>query len=113
MRDEAARLGFITDPADPLRLVSACPGAPSCGSGRMETRALAAEIATFADGRTIHVSGCAKGCAHPGPAAFTIVGLDEGAGIVVEGTPRDIPSRLVPLADLREALRDMFEKNGA
>ena len=110
---EASSLGFITDPADPLRLVSACPGAPSCGSGRMETRALAAEIATFADGRTIHVSGCAKGCAHPGPAAFTIVGLDEGAGIVVEGTPRDMPSRLVPLADLRAALRDMFEKNGA
>jgi len=113
LREQALSLGFITDPADPLRLVSACPGAPSCGSGRMETRALAAEIATFADGRTIHVSGCAKGCAHPGPAAFTIVGLDEGAGIVVEGTPRDMPSRLVPLADLRAALRDIFEKNGA
>jgi len=110
---EASSLGFITDPADPLRLVSACPGAPSCGSGRMETRALAAEIATFADGRTVHVSGCAKGCAHPGSAAVTIVGLDEGAGIVVEGTPRDMPSRLVPLADLRAALRDIFEKNGA
>jgi len=113
LRNEAMRLGFITDPADPRRLVSACPGAPSCASGRMETRTLAAEIAAFANGRTIHISGCAKGCAHPGPAAFTIVGLDEGAGIVVEGTPRDIPSRLVPLADLRAALRDMFEKNGA
>ena len=113
LRFEASKLGFITDPADPLRFVSACPGAPSCGSGRMETRVLAAEIAALANGRTVHVSGCAKGCAHPGPAAFTIVGLDEGAGIVVEGTPRDVPSRLVPLADLRAALRDMFEKNGA
>ncbi|HEY9216055.1 MAG TPA: precorrin-3B synthase, partial [Ancylobacter sp.] len=113
LRVEASTLGFITDPADPRRLVSACPGAPSCGSGRMETRVLAAEIATLAKGRSVHVSGCAKGCAHPGPAALTIVGLDEGAGIVVEGTPRDTPSRLVSIADLRAALRDMFEKIGA
>ena len=113
LRFEASKLGFITDPADPLRFVSACPGAPSCGSGRMETRVLAAEIAALANGRTVHVSGCAKGCAHPGPAAFTIVGLDEGAGIVVEGTPRDMPTRLVSIANLRTTLREMLEKIGA
>ncbi len=113
LRVEALSLGFITDPDDPRRLVSACPGAPSCGSGRMETRALAAEIATLANGQTVHVSGCAKGCAHPGPAALTIVGLDEGVGIVVQGTPRDTPAQLVSIAGLRAALRNMFEKNGA
>lgn len=113
LRCEASKLGFIIDPADPRRLVSACPGAPSCGSGRMETRALAAEIAALANGRSVHVSGCAKGCAHPGPAALTIVGLDEGAGIVVQGTPRDMPTQLVSIADLPAALRGIFEKIGA
>jgi len=113
LRVAASNLGFITDPADPLRRVSACPGAPSCGSGRMETHALAVAIADLANRRSVHVSGCAKGCAHPGPAALTIVGLDEGAGIVVEGTPRDRPIRVVSIANVRMVVRDMLEKSGA
>ena len=30
----------------------------------------------------IHISGCAKGCAHPGAAALTVVGTERGCGIV-------------------------------
>ena len=33
---------------------------------------------------TLHVSGCAKGCAHPAPAALTIVGTERGCGIVAQ-----------------------------
>lgn len=108
----AEKLGFITDPADPRRSVSACPGRPACASGRIATRALAAELAPFAAGRSLHVSGCAKGCAHPGPADLTIVGLDGGAGLVVEGGPRDTPSLVVPEAGLAGAARGILERHG-
>jgi precorrin-3B synthase len=39
----------------------------------------------------LHISGCAKGCAHPRPAALTIVGSERGCGIVEHGTARATP----------------------
>jgi precorrin-3B synthase len=43
----------------------------------------------FLDGSlTIHVSGCAKGCAHPGVAALTLIGPDR---LVVQGRAGDPP----------------------
>ncbi|WP_246702588.1 precorrin-3B synthase [Starkeya sp. ORNL1] len=111
-RREAAALGFITDPNDPRRSVSACPGRPACASGRIETRALAAELAPLAAGRSLHVSGCAKGCAHPGAADLTIVGVDGGAGLVVEGVPRDAPRLIVLETELAAAAHRILEKHG-
>ncbi|MDF2996604.1 MAG: precorrin-3B synthase [Xanthobacteraceae bacterium] len=112
VRREAASLGFITDPRDPRRSVSACPGRPACASGRIETRALATELAPLAGGRTLHISGCTKGCAHPGKAYLTIVGLDGGAGLVVEGGPRDAPSLIAPETELVVAARRILERDG-
>jgi precorrin-3B synthase len=40
---------------------------------------------------TVHLSGCPKGCAYPGPAALTIVGEPNGCGLVVDGRARDQP----------------------
>ena len=69
MRDEARRLGFAVDPSDARRRIVACPGAPSCASGLIAARTIAAEIAKSVElpghGVAVHVSGCAKGCAHP------------------------------------------------
>ena len=45
---------------------------------------------------TIHVSGCRKGCAHPGTAALTIVGTERGCGIIANGSVRDRPFASVP-----------------
>jgi precorrin-3B synthase len=39
----------------------------------------------------IHLSGCAKGCAHPAPAALTIVGTADGCALVKNGTARERP----------------------
>lgn len=111
LSDEAAALGFITDPADPRRRIYACAGQPACASARIVTHALAAELAPHMGVGDLHVSGCAKGCAHPARAALTIVGLDEGAGLVVEGTPRDVPVRVVPVARLSEAAREFLKKD--
>jgi len=94
--------GFITRADDPRLRVVACPGAPACASGLIAARAIAAEIAQhqLPDSGTIHVSGCAKGCAHPAPAALTIVGTEHGCGIVRNGSARATPDRYVDPADL-------------
>ena len=100
---EAEKLGFIVDPADPRRRIAACPGAPACAHGLIAARALAAEIARHVplsgDGIALHVSGCAKGCAHPTPAPLTIVGTTRGCGIVRDGSAQS-PSTYADPADL-------------
>ncbi|MGI4976333.1 MAG: precorrin-3B synthase [Janthinobacterium lividum] len=81
-----AALGLITAPDDPRLSVTTCPGRPACRSGEADTRrdapALAALLAARADRpfATIHLSGCAKGCAHPAPAPLTLVGEPGGYG---------------------------------
>ncbi|TIL39854.1 MAG: precorrin-3B synthase [Mesorhizobium sp.] len=101
LQQAATTLGFVTDPADPRTKIAACPGAPACASGRIATRDIAETIA--AENRdlldasvTLHISGCAKGCAHPGPAALTLVGGDNGAGLVVDGTAKALPAGYRP-----------------
>ena len=81
-------------PDDPRLAVFACPGQPDCANASVMTRRDAARLAAAArpllqTGGQIHVSGCAKGCAHPGPAALTLVGDDGAYRVVVEGSPRD------------------------
>ncbi|MEO1363971.1 MAG: cobalamin biosynthesis protein CobG [Pseudomonadota bacterium] len=82
--------GFVTDPCDPLLHTHACPGAPACAEATVNTRALATALAPH-HGGTLHVSGCAKGCAHPGPAATTLTGRDGAFDLVEQGAPWDEP----------------------
>lgn len=100
----AVTLGFIVRADDPRRRIAACPGAPYCASGFIPARALAAQIAqSLAPAResvAIHVSGCAKGCAHPEPCALTIVGTEKGCGIVRDGSARATPRYHVAQADI-------------
>lgn len=105
-RNAASRLGFITDARDPRLRIVACPGAPSCASGLIGTRAIAAQVAGHlaATLGIVHISGCTKGCAHPGPAPLTIVGSEHGCGIVRGGTARDTPETFVAVDDLPAAL---------
>jgi precorrin-3B synthase len=104
LASDAERLGFVVRADDPRRRIIACPGKPACGSGLIAARVLAAEVAQVADvtatGATIHVSGCRKGCAHPGPATLTIVGTERGCGIVQGGSTRAGPSAYVDTQDL-------------
>jgi precorrin-3B synthase len=92
----AKDLGFIADAADPRRHVVACAGAPSCASAHIAARAMGPAIAdaaaAYLDGEfEIHISGCAKGCAHPAPTALTIVGTEAGCALVANGVARDTP----------------------
>lgn len=96
LRALAAALGFVVSSEDPRLSVSACPGAPDCASGHIPARQIAADIASehgnLLDGSMhLHVSGCAKGCAHPGVATLTLVASAAGTGLVINGTARDEP----------------------
>jgi precorrin-3B synthase len=86
---EAAMFGFIIDPGDPRRRVVACAGAPICASGEIAARAMAPAIADAARslpaGDIVHLSGCAKGCAHPAPAPFVVLGRDGRCDVFVDG----------------------------
>jgi precorrin-3B synthase len=111
----AEGLGFVTEPSDPRRRIAACPGAPLCAHGLIAARALAAEIARQVPlpgkhGIALHVSGCAKGCAHPRHAALTIVGTERGCGMIHNGTARAAPSAYIDPADLVAELRRITGK---
>ena len=92
LRDMPACEGLITQAEDPLLRVVACSGAPRCPEAHAETRTLAAALARHpgADAR-LHVSGCAKGCAHSGPATITLVATARGFDVVRNGSTRDEP----------------------
>lgn len=114
---EAAGLGFIVDPRDPRLSVSACPGAPACASGATAARADAdvlavAARALLAGGMTLHVSGCAKGCAHPGPAGLTLVGHEGAYAVVLDGSAGDKPVAHLRPDDLIETLRGARDSAG-
>lgn len=82
---------LITDPADPLLGVTACPGAPFCPQATVETRPLARRLAPLTE--RLHVSGCAKGCALPGAAPLTLTGRAGAFDLVRDGAPWDEPDR--------------------
>lgn len=84
--------GFIIDPNDPTMRANACPGSPLCASATVETRKLATELAQKTQ-KTLHVSGCAKGCAHPRHAEITLVGANGRFDLVQNGLPWDEPEQ--------------------
>lgn len=105
--------GLITRPHDPMLRVIACTGAPGCLQAAQPTRALARSLAPhLPDGIVLHVSGCAKGCAHPGRTTFTLTAQAGGFDLIRDGDARDLPLRSGLTADyltahptlLREAL---------
>lgn len=105
----AEQLGSIVRADDPRRYVVACAGAPLCASGHIAARtiapAVAKEAAQFLRGAfLIHISGCAKGCAHPAAAALTVVGTQEGCGLIANGVARDVPFATVPNDEMYAAI---------
>jgi precorrin-3B synthase len=114
----AAQLGFIVHAGDPRRRIAACPGSPACGSGLIPARALASALTPILEagfspvrsGIAVHISGCSKGCAHPMPAALTLVGTPDGCGIVHRGSARMAPRHYVDPADLGDEISRIATK---
>ncbi len=86
--------GLITQPGDPMLRVIACSGKPACIQGLQPTRELGRRFAPhLPKNTTLHVSGCAKGCAHAGPADFTLTAREAGFDFVRVGRAGDMPRR--------------------
>jgi precorrin-3B synthase len=101
LKTVAERLGFIVALQDARRHVVACAGAPCCAAGEIAARELGPAIAQqsvglFDGSVIIHVSGCPKGCAFMGRAAFTIVGRRGEGALVLDGGARDAPAATLP-----------------
>lgn len=95
----ARQLQLVTDPQDARLAIDACTGAPGCANGTTHTRDDAVRIAAHIGSRaiapgTIHISGCAKGCAHRGTAPMTFVARDGRYDLVLNGAPTDEPAEL-------------------
>lgn len=106
---QLAAIGWVTHTGDPRLRLIACVGAPACASGHFDTRALAAELAALMPSSgTVHVSGCAKGCAHPGVAALTIAGTSGGLSLASDADASAAArSPSLTRAALQAALQDM------
>jgi precorrin-3B synthase len=114
--DAAEREGLITDPRDPLLRIEACPGSPGCQSTTLDTRGdgrrLAALLPRFGFAGTVHVSGCAKGCAKSGPADLMLVGSEGRYGVVRHGTAQDQPAVRFSFPELAADPGKMFGSEG-
>ena len=106
----AEQLGFIVRADDPRRQrrrlrrrADLCLGA-YCGARPGAARLPTKSRRDVDDAFTIHISGCAKGCAHAAPAALTVVGTPDGCALVADGSARDAPFALVTSDELPEAI---------
>lgn len=88
----ARGIGLIVDEDDPLLRVEACPGAPGCRSSSVDARGDALRLAALAAAQgyrgSIHVSGCAKGCARSDPSDLVLVGEAGRYGLVRNNATR-------------------------
>jgi precorrin-3B synthase len=88
---EAGRLGLITASDDPRLYFDVCPGAPACANATTETRRDAQRIADALQDRaalrSLHISGCEKGCARRAAAALTLVARDGRYDVICNGGP--------------------------
>lgn len=113
----ASGAGLITDPGDPRLAIFACPGQPDCASASVMTRSDAARLAGAAQpllrtGAQIHVSGCAKGCAHRSRAALTLIGDNGAYRVIVEGTPADTAVASLPIDEIAHRLEPVETRAG-
>jgi precorrin-3B synthase len=101
--------GFVVETTDPRRHVIACAGSPACSSATLPTRQLAPVVANAVRAlvgteKIVHLSGCSKGCAHPMPAAITVVGPDRW---LLNGRAGDAPQGTIPPAGLAAVVEQL------
>ncbi|MBD8553740.1 precorrin-3B synthase [Rhizobium sp. CFBP 8762] len=98
LQAQAHALGFITQADAPGNFISACAGAPACASAGIDTKDVAASLIATVPGLfdgsvDVHISGCAKGCAHPAPAGLTLAPVAGGIGYVLDGAAHAAEAR--------------------
>jgi len=100
----AEKLGLIVDDTDPLLRIDACPGAPACRSASVDTHHAARRLAAMEIAGSVHISGCAKGCARSAPADLVLVGDKGRYGVIRGGATRDAIERTIDARDIEAVL---------
>ncbi|OIQ46250.1 MAG: precorrin-3B synthase [Roseobacter sp. MedPE-SW] len=111
-RDLTTLPGVILDATDPRLQVRACTGAPGCLQALSDTRDLARDLAPHVpEGQILHVSGCAKGCAHPGPAPLTLTATSSDTfDLIHHGRASDQPVKETQSASALRAAPQILTK---
>lgn len=106
-------IGLIVADADPLVRIDACSGAGCCSATSLATRDHArtlAEIAAKVDFTgSVHVSGCAKGCARSLPADLVLVGDANLYRIIRHGGVKGVSSGILDPAGIATMGHDLFK----
>ncbi|GEK51314.1 cobalamin biosynthesis protein CobG [Vreelandella venusta] len=82
--------GLIRHNSDPRLAMDACPGAPYCEQASVATQPLAERLSGWV-ATSVHISGCAKGCARQRPAALCLTGRDGRFDVIVNGRADSAP----------------------
>lgn len=82
--------GLFSDNQDTRLLMDACPGAPYCAQASVATQPLAKQVAPGMK-HTVHISGCAKGCARRSSADVCLVGQAGRFNLIVKGDAQSTP----------------------
>jgi precorrin-3B synthase len=87
-------------------MITACPGAPACTTGKIATREIARRLVdmSLVGESVVHVSGCAKGCAYHMPASLVLTGTDAGIALIRNGRASDAPFATAPDVDAALAI---------
>jgi len=97
--EEARDASLIVEDNDPVLQVEACPGAPDCKSSSVDARGDARRLAIIAAARgysgSIHVSGCAKGCARSLPSDLVLAGKAGAYRLIRNATTRGPVERMI------------------
>jgi precorrin-3B synthase len=117
METELEGRHFILHANDPRLYVAGCPGAPACRSATTPVQHDAERFielfAQFAPTTiALHVSGCAKGCAHSASTPFTLVGNAGLYDLVENGTAGDRPVATgLAVADVQAELAQRMRRH--
>jgi len=82
--------GLIRHNSDPRLAMDACPGAPFCEQASVATQPLAEKLSGWVE-TSVHISGCAKGCARRSPADVCLVGEAGRFNLIVNGSADSTP----------------------
>jgi precorrin-3B synthase len=110
--DAAFRHDLIVAGDDPRLSIVACPGAPECPQAVGSTRRGVGSLARLAKAvepddavATLHISGCAKGCAKPSASPVTVVARGERFDLICNGRACDPPHLTgLALSEVEDAL---------
>ncbi|WP_052711584.1 hypothetical protein [Elstera litoralis] len=113
-----SKAGFILDPDAALMAIAACSGAPACDRASRPSQEDARNFAVSLppppyEKPLLHVSGCAKGCAHPRAAPITLVAREGRYDVVLRYTATAPPDHLgLTVADAQTFLTKFFKTKG-